>query len=254
MSHWSSWARSFNPCFRGTCSWCPKFLAWVGSNQNVSILVFVELALDERAALKRVVAYMEFQSLFSWNLLLMNIHRDLQCRQPGVSILVFVELALDVCQNTKGRYAHIGVSILVFVELALDVLPSACSATRARSFQSLFSWNLLLMYILKSLKGFTWNVSILVFVELALDAQRCRVSCYREKFQSLFSWNLLLMNKPKCNMSAADLCFNPCFRGTCSWCQIPKADGMCPTAVSILVFVELALDVRHALAGDHIIE
>ena len=40
-----------------------------------------------------------FQSLFSWNLLLMTIYLKLAGRTGYVSILVFVELALDDCYN-----------------------------------------------------------------------------------------------------------------------------------------------------------
>ena len=62
-----------------------------------------------------------FQSLFSWNLLLMlTLFLKLL---PGsiVSILVFVELALDV-RFVQGALRNVHqVSILVFVELALDV-------------------------------------------------------------------------------------------------------------------------------------
>ncbi len=61
------------------------------------------------------------------------------------------------------------VSILVFVELALDANRSNAIAEFGRMFQSLFSWNLLLM------RG--GGEILAVFLE----------------FQSLFSWNLLLM-------------------------------------------------------------
>ncbi len=62
-----------------------------------------------------------------------------------VSILVFVELALDErLQANRGRERVI-VSILVFVELALDVDHQPIHPFRESEFQSLFSWNLLLM-------------------------------------------------------------------------------------------------------------
>ena len=95
--------------------------------------------------------------MFSWNLLLL-VYRNPSLKI--VSILVFVELALDGSGPFKDS-----VSILVFVELALlDVLPSGCLVSilvfvelaldvwaypkipkADFSFQSLFSWNLLLM-------------------------------------------------------------------------------------------------------------
>ena len=64
--------------------------------------------------------------------------------QWAVSILVFVELALDE-GLLGGRRTLSMVSILVFVELALD---ESCLRVMRKSylmFQSLFSWNLLLM-------------------------------------------------------------------------------------------------------------
>ena len=85
-----------------------------------------------------------FQSLFSWNLLLMARHSEYDQMGRHVSILVFVELALDdIFVDSRGSELY--VSILVFVELALDVgtLKRSCSSGTP--------------------------VSILVFVELALD-------------------------------------------------------------------------------------
>ena len=67
-----------------------------------------------------------------------------------------------------AAYDLLSVSILVFVELALDANQHA-SKIFPVGFQSLFSWNLLLMVV---------------------KDQRSR---YVDGFQSLFSWNLLLM-------------------------------------------------------------
>ena len=63
--------------------------------------------------------FIKFQSLFSWNLLLMNERGSDHVHGPGVSILVFVELALDGLSSAAWPELH-RVSILVFVELALD--------------------------------------------------------------------------------------------------------------------------------------
>ena len=88
---------------------------------EVSILVFVELALDGRRRHGRCQSlYRLFQSLFSWNLLLMPRRRTLSRRLLVVSILVFVELALDARPLEGGCGRRRQVSILVFVELALD--------------------------------------------------------------------------------------------------------------------------------------
>ncbi len=88
-----------------------------------------------------------------------------------VSILVFVELALDVLSPTK-LIIDKKVSILVFVELALDEGIKAITTYADGVFQSLFSWNLLLM----------------TGIEMEKHA-------FVLTFQSLFSWNLLLMSK-----------------------------------------------------------
>ena len=86
----------------------------------VSILVFVELALDAHQAEGQLPP------------------------SPGVSILVFVELALDVLLWSCGLGGW-DVSILVFVELALDASGARKFSLGQHEFQSLFSWNLLLM-------------------------------------------------------------------------------------------------------------
>ena len=63
-----------------------------------------------------------------------------------VSILVFVELALDGSWDANhGVLQH--VSILVFVELALDDIDANDELVHVAPFQSLFSWNLLLMMV-----------------------------------------------------------------------------------------------------------
>ena len=60
-------------------------------------------------------------------------------------------------------------SIFVFVELVLDVESFRVDCLGGKVFQSLFSWNLLLMGVCKLLQDARGDVSILVFVELALD-------------------------------------------------------------------------------------
>ena len=62
-----------------------------------------------------------------------------------VSILVFVELALDVHECSARLHTINKVSILVFVELALDGNAAILNELNTMLFQSLFSWNLLLM-------------------------------------------------------------------------------------------------------------
>ena len=83
-------------------------------------------------------------------------------------------------------------------------------------FQSLFSWNLLLMRGAALYPPQEGVVSILVFVELALDDNGGgNIDKKLLVFQSLFSWNLLLMFEGDDPCDPPN-CFNPCFRGTCS--------------------------------------
>ena len=81
------------------------------------------------------------------------------------------------------------------MELALDVREVKRPSHLVLVFQSLFSWNLLLMGRKADLLTRFGNVSILVFVELALDDMAGKdLSPGQAMFQSLFSWNLLLMS------------------------------------------------------------
>ena len=108
-----------------------------------------------------------------------------------------MELALDGYEEEVSQLQQYLVSILVFVELALDEVPRDHWLCLLDLFQSLFSWNLLLMRERRDVSLCTAVVSILVFVELALDAEHNfghLVSLH--VFQSLFSWNLLLMHTP----------------------------------------------------------
>ena len=209
--------KGFNPCFRGTCSWWEVLRRWVLFRQSVSILVFVELALDGLATEATLADLLGFNPCFrgtcswcwSWTIPSLSGSSFNPCfrgtcswwwmaplrrksREDEVSILVFVELALDVSSDEWQReWQH--VSILVFVELALDADPRAALGQFSR-------------------------VSILVFVELALDdATAASWNVSIKLFQSLFSWNLLLMCTRHFGPSRYRICFNPCFRGTCSW-------------------------------------
>ncbi len=113
-------------------------------SHKVSILVFVELALDEPGRLIRKSLPKGFNPCFRGTCSWCEKH-DLRACLALVSILVFVELALDAFPGSSSN-ARIGVSILVFVELALDAFPPEAASPRSA-------------------------VSILVFVELALDVR-----------------------------------------------------------------------------------
>ena len=192
-------------------------------NITVSILVFVELALDGYTFACAFFIEFRFNPCFrgtcSW----------------WVRFLL-VQMPLTYCFNPCFRGTCSWCRSLTF------------SPGISQRFQSLFSWNLLLM------------VCVLRRPGLAI------------RFQSLFSWNLLLMCGDHHSGRIFQPSFNPCFRGTCSWCIFPLASIRAWNAfqslfswnlllmfrplwpyfparpVSILVFVELALDVSASLA------
>ena len=159
----------FNPCFRGTCSWWPLDRKIRPFEDLVSILVFVELALDGNPVWKSF-----------WG-------------TEGVSILVFVELALDVHLRLWWRIWR-NCFNPCFRGTCSWCIGSSLMAAHAAGFQSLFSWNLLLMDAKCAICGYS---------------DRCFNPCFRgtcswwekegavvknmKRFQSLFSWNLLLM-------------------------------------------------------------
>jgi len=119
--------------------------------------------------------------------------------------------------SLRLRPMSLHVSILVFLELALGHLPDA-SAAPAFWFQSLFSWNspsdpFQLPYSPSKFFG----VSILVFLELALGLHRAMT------------------------MKTNQACFNPCFLGTRPRTHNGGRSLHSSCLVSILVFLELAL-------------
>jgi len=103
----------------------------------------VELALDVLAGGITGPASSWFQSLFSWNLILM-------AAQPGGEIMSI---------QFQSLFSW---NLLLMVGNAQD-------HSLGTTFQSLFSWNLLLMPPREGVEGRSQDVSILVFVELALD-------------------------------------------------------------------------------------
>ena len=103
---------SFNPCFRGCRSGTDAVTPPVPV-ELVSILVFVDVALEQKKQFPIGVGSRMFQSLFSW-MSLWNRH------PPDFSTLVKV-------------------SILVFVDVALE-LEILFAARFTGEFQSLFSW------------------------------------------------------------------------------------------------------------------
>ena len=102
------------------------------------------------------------------------------------------------------------------MELALGLPPHAQGDPPVSQFQSLFLWNLPSDLPDQDICQGLRIVSILVFVELALGHAAVGVP------------------------SVEDICFNPCFCGTCPRTRIWNLQDIIRN-VSILVFVELAL-------------
>jgi len=183
----------------------------------VSILVFVELALERSTRILAPRDMSEFQSLFLWN------WRSNQIP----AIIVIIPPSFNPCfcgtgARTSGclpRYVfHDLVSILVFVELALEHEMIDGHRPIQILFQSLFLWNWRSNDIDSIWRDARTFVSILVFVELALELYCGRLRIGADTwFQSLFLWNW------RSNSGES----NPDF---------------IPILVSILVFVELALE------------
>ena len=158
---------SFNPCFRGTCSWWYCFSVYV---------------LD----------YYQFQSLFSWNLLLMADDEII-----GKTFLMFQSLfswnLLLMFQETHQHLDMFGFNPCFRGTCSWWAKRTAARKKKEKGFNPCFrgtcSWCYERYYPFRS-----WLM-----------------------FQSLFSWNLLLMNGSYVTIEVKDIGFNPCFRGTCSW-------------------------------------
>ncbi len=190
---------------------------WLIDNQFQSLFSW-NLFLMYIDAYPRTIPFM-FQSLFSWNLFLMTKERKLLGLSEMFQSLFSWNLFLMLSLHNLYQYIE-------------------------TKFQSLFSWNLFLMLrynklLTISLSSFnpcfrgtcSWwrtfmseigdqiRVSILVFVELVLDETVNKFFNTRMNlFQSLFSWNLFLMSEIRGLSRHGRRRFNPCFRGTCSWC------------------------------------
>jgi len=159
---------SFNPCFRGTCPRTTAAERMGTLDLQVSILVFVELALGPRSMLPDQDFSVEFQSLFSWNLpsdLIMHCATFRRWRQ--FQSLFSWNLPSDY-RPTEELTFGVVVSILVFVELALGPVGTVSKLPLHISFNPCFRGTC-------PRTAFWWggvdlclSVSILVFVELAL--------------------------------------------------------------------------------------
>ena len=172
--------------------------------------------------------FVKFQSLFSWNLLLMGeLWRRADRRK--VSFNPCFRGTCSWCLEAGShRLGQNMVSILVFVELALDARPGKPQVLRLICFNPCFRGTCSWCASFVAGMGNSRSVSILVFVELALDGKDYRLcNIERPGFQSLFSWNLLLMIENYETRECSVPSFNPCFRGTCSWCSaLPSYAGV----------------------------
>jgi len=212
-----------------------------GCGEDVSILVFMDLALEGSDALDYI-------------------------HDVGVSILVFMDLALEDMHFLKLKHLLYSLFQSLFLWILLSKINSYFSASQQFVFQSLFLWILLS----KKWRGRDFEtrqlVSILVFMDLALEDLLWQLlpmlqlsfnpcfygSCSRSfsseyerfdefSFQSLFLWILLskstichgingvpwfqslflwiLLSKAKKIVVRGEQMrdsFNPCFYGSCS--------------------------------------
>jgi len=188
-----------------------------GHNQNqVSILVFLELALGRYNGVRRIRHVAEFQSLFSWNSpsdaekwwprapFPRSFNPCFLGTRPRTSLSAvriifsstnqsFNPCFLGTRPRTAGggsvQWHSICVSILVFLELALGRNVWATSQSHIRSFNPCFLGTRPRTSTFQSSQRMT-RVSILVFLELALGLLPTLLSSF------------------------SFCCFNPCFLGT----------------------------------------
>ncbi len=236
----------FNPCFRGTCSWwCFMGTGYWGASMfqslfswnlflmtadkgrcrggyEVSILVFVELVLDDPLSTR--------------------IHIDFPCFNPCFR----GTCSWWLCRRFWMRDAQTGFNPCFRGTCSWWHLPLGWY-TLGVMFQSLFSWNLFLMSQIDQvgrIRVWCFNPCFRGTCSWWLDHWGLPSS--RQTFQSLFSWNLFLMRANARLFVALSLVsilvfvelvlddaagwrrkagksgFNPCFRGTCSWWRLWK--------------------------------
>ncbi len=191
------------------------FVSYIIPHLSVSILVFLELALEDLITLRGISPINMFQSLFSWNL-----PSKYKTYKERGWIDCFNPCFLGTCPRSSQHLPillHSSVSILVFLELALEV--NFCLVAAVHS-----------------------TVSILVFLELALEEKFRRRTTIIIFVSILVFLELALEAIPPLSYSRTSGCFNPCFLGTCPRSRSPKFDSFPPHQVSILVFLELALE------------
>ena len=82
----------------------------------------------------------KFQSLFSWMSLWKALIVAADLFPPKVSILVLLDVALKVYYPGDETIKHSNVSILVLLDVALKAFFNLRYNSRAKRFQSLFSW------------------------------------------------------------------------------------------------------------------
>ena len=190
----------------------------------------------------------KFQSLFSW-ISLWKAGRPNDRRSPvEVSILVFMDLSLEGVIAGQISDDSDPVSILVFMDLSLE---------EAR----ILAW------------AFRYIVSILVFMDLSLEGggpiasakiKKCFNPCFHgslsgrqgfsrtqasySSFQSLFSWISLWKTFDRVPIPPMFTGFNPCFHGSLSGRHGLPSHTQRRNDVSILVFMDLSLEVHRSWA------
>ena len=165
---------------------------------------------------------------------------------PKVSILVFVDLAFEENYRTLEKSFLACVSILVFVDLAFEVWASCRDYDTGEAVSILVFVDL----AFEATEGRPLLlvgscVSILVFVDLAFEVDAARwLSQTSRRFNPCFRGSSFRSLHSESMGRLSWVSFNPCFRGSSFRSATPPRRSYHALQVSILVFVDLAFEVK----------
>ena len=159
-----------------------------------------------------------FQSLFQWIYLCNYSAQQIPHMQNVVSILVLVDLSLQHSLSLSSPVTSHSFNPCFrgFISATISVSAGEMSGIM---FQSLFQW----IYLCNTSGAWATN-----------DAAG---------FQSLFQW-IYLCNQSSITSHPHTLCFNPCFSGFISATVRTLCCGVAGIRVSILVLVDLSLQLH----------
>ena len=173
---------------------------------------------------------------------------------PKVSILVFVDLAFEENYRTLEKSFLACVSILVFVDLAFEVWASCRDYDTGEAVSILVFVDL----AFEATEGRPLLlvgscVSILVFVDLAFEVDAARwLSQTSRRFNPCFRGSSFRSLHSESMGRLSWVSFNPCFRGSSFRSATPPRRSYHALQVSILVFVDLAFEVRGSVVHCYV--